>query len=39
MAGIGRKRVERIRESWERQKEIKNIMLFLQSHDVSTTLR
>ena len=36
MAGIGRKRVERIRESWERQKEIKNIMLFLQSHDVST---
>ena len=36
VAGIGRKRVERIRESWERQKEIKNIMLFLQSHDVST---
>ena len=34
--GIGRIRVERIRKSWEEQKEIKNIMLFLQSHDVST---
>ena len=27
--GIGRKRVEQITESWERQKEIKNVMLFL----------
>ena len=34
--GIGRKRVERIRSSWTDQKEIKNIMLFLQGHDVST---
>ena len=34
--GIGRVRVERIRKSWEEQKEIRNIMLFLQSHDVST---
>lgn len=34
--GIGRVRVERIRKSWQEQKEIKNIMLFLQSHDVST---
>ena len=34
--GIGRVRVERILKSWEEQKEIKNIMLFLQSHDVST---
>ena len=33
---IGRKRVEKIRESWERQKEIKNVMLFLQSYGVST---
>ena len=33
---IGRKRVEKIRESWERQKEIKNVMLFLQSNGVST---
>ena len=34
--GIGRVRVERIKESWVEQKEIKNIMLFLQGHDVST---
>ena len=35
--GIGRKRIERISESWERQKEIKNIMLFLQNYDISTS--
>lgn len=35
--GIGKKRVEKIRESWEKQKEIKNVMLFLQSHGVSTS--
>lgn len=35
--GIGRIRVERIKKSWEEQKEIKNIMLFLQEHDVSTS--
>lgn len=35
--GIGRKRVQMIRESWERQKEVKNIMLFLQDHGVSTS--
>ncbi|MCI8506263.1 MAG: ATP-dependent RecD-like DNA helicase [Lachnospiraceae bacterium] len=34
--GIGRRRVEQIREGWERQKEIKNVMLFLQDHGVST---
>lgn len=34
--GIGKKRVSKIQESWERQKEIKNIMLFLQSQGVST---
>ena len=34
--GIGRIRVERIKKSWQDQKEIKNIMLFLQSHEVST---
>ena len=36
--GIGRKRVEGIKKSWADQKEIKNIMLFLQEHDVSTAL-
>ena len=35
--GIGKLRVERIRKSWVEQKEIKNIMLFLQGHDVSTS--
>ena len=34
--GIGRKRVEMIKAAWEAQREIKNVMLFLQSHDVST---
>ena len=34
--GIGRKRVEIIKEAWEAQREIKNVMIFLQSHDVST---
>ena len=34
--GIGKKRIEMIRRGWEQQKEIKNIMLFLQGHDVST---
>lgn len=34
--GIGKKRVTMIQESWERQKEVKNIMLFLQSQNVST---
>ena len=35
--GIGRKRIQMIAESWERQKEVKNIMLFLQEHQVSTS--
>lgn len=34
--GIGKKRVQMIKESWDRQREIKNIMLFLQGYDVST---
>ena len=34
--GIGKKRVEKIRESWEKQKDIKNVMLFLQQYGVST---
>ena len=35
--GIGRLRVDRIKKGWQEQKEIKNIMLFLQDHDVSTS--
>ena len=34
--GIGKKRVEKIRENWEKQKDIKNVMLFLQGYGVST---
>lgn len=34
--GIGKKRVEKIRESWEKQKDIKNVMFFLQGFGVST---
>ena len=33
--GIGRRRIEKITESWERQKEVKNIMLFLQCYGIS----
>lgn len=35
--GIGKVRVDRIKTSWMDQKEIKNIMLFLQSNEVSTS--
>ena len=34
--GIGKVRVERIKKSWQEQRELKNIMVFLQSHGVST---
>ncbi len=34
--GIGEIRLMRIQKSWQEQKEVRNIMLFLQSHDVST---
>lgn len=34
--GIGKKRLEMIKKAWQEQKEIKNVMLFLQSHGVST---
>ncbi len=36
--GIGHKRVQMIAKAWEGQKQIKEIMLFLQSHQVSTNL-
>jgi exodeoxyribonuclease V alpha subunit len=35
--GIARKRVEMIKTAWASQKAIKEVMLFLQSHGVSTT--
>lgn len=36
VAGIGQKRVDMIKKAWQEQKEIKNVMLFLQSNGVST---
>ncbi|MCX7669877.1 MAG: AAA family ATPase, partial [Anaerolineae bacterium] len=36
--GVGRKRVELITRGWAEQKKIKEVMLFLQSHNVSTGL-
>jgi len=33
---LGRKRMEKIRDSWEKQKDIKEVMVFLQGHGVST---
>jgi exodeoxyribonuclease V alpha subunit len=34
--GIGPRRIQRIRESWQEQKGVRNIMVFLQSHGVGT---
>lgn len=34
--GIGNKRIEMIKNAWAEQKEIRNVMLFLQSHNVSS---
>ncbi|RME45676.1 MAG: ATP-dependent RecD-like DNA helicase, partial [Deltaproteobacteria bacterium] len=36
--GIREKRIEQIREAWEKQREIKEVMLFLQGHGVSANL-
>ncbi len=35
--GVGKQRVARITSAWEEQKAIKEVMLFLQSHNVSTS--
>ncbi len=35
--GIGPKKLQRIRSSWEDQREIRNLMLFLQTHQIPTT--
>ena len=35
--GIGKTRVALIRASWEKQKDVKDIMVFLQGHGVSST--
>ena len=35
--GIGEKRIAMIKKAWEEQKEIREVMLFLQGHGVSAT--
>lgn len=35
--GIGAHRVQMIKKAWEEQKEVKEVMIFLQGHGVSTT--
>ena len=37
VAGIGKVRIERITNAWKEQREIRDVMVFLQSHGVSTT--
>ncbi len=34
--GIGKKRIDMIRRAWEDQKEIREVMIFLQAHGVSS---
>jgi exodeoxyribonuclease V alpha subunit len=36
VAGIGKKRIGMIKKAWEEQKEIRAVMIFLQSHGVSS---
>ena len=36
--GVGPKRTTMVTQAWEEQRQIKEVMLFLQSHEVSTTL-
>jgi len=35
--GVGKRRASSIQQAWEEQKAIKEVMLFLQSHNVSTS--
>jgi len=35
VAGIGEQRIEMIRKAWEDQKEIRDVMIFLQGHGIS----
>jgi len=34
--GVGKKRIEKIKNAWDEQREIRKVMLFLQSHGVSS---
>lgn len=34
--GIGEKKLDKIKESWEKQRRVKDVMVSLKSHDIST---
>jgi exodeoxyribonuclease V alpha subunit len=36
VSGIGKKRIQMIKRAWEEQKEIREVMIFLQAHGVSS---
>ena len=36
VSGVGKKRIEMIKVAWEEQRDIREVMLFLQSHGVSS---
>ncbi|MFP4127631.1 MAG: ATP-dependent RecD-like DNA helicase [Desulfonatronovibrio sp.] len=35
--GLGHKKLQKIKDSWSSQREIRNLMLFLQTHQIPTT--
>lgn len=34
--GIGKKKLEKVRESWKKQRQVKDVMVSLKRHDIST---
>lgn len=37
ISGIGKKRLEKIKNSWQEQKSIRDLLIFLQKHDITPT--
>ncbi|WP_051261599.1 SF1B family DNA helicase RecD2 [Desulfovibrio inopinatus] len=35
--GLGKKKLKTIQDSWQEQSEVRDLMIFLQSHDIATT--
>lgn len=36
ISGIGKKKLEKVRESWKKQRQVKDVMVSLKRHDIST---
>ena len=36
ISGIGKKKLEKVKESWEKQRQVKDVMVSLKKHDIST---